>query len=307
MARVSVVIPLYNKAGTIGRAVESVLGQSYEDFVLHIVNDGSTDDSVARLAEFTDRRIRIIHQANGGPGAARNRGVREGETPLVAFLDADDEWKEDYLKTAVERLDTTTDVVAHVCAYFTGPDGRSTEPDHLARGMRKGPWRIAPTSPSRDTKRHVDFCHSSCVVVRRNIFERYGGFYEKNRCLYGEDSYLWLMLVMNHSLFLDPRPLVWFHTEESALGERMRGNHPLRPALSDPEPLRRQCDPSRRPVLEDLLALYRLIETEKLARRGQRGEIDALRRSFPWPGRVELGLRKREMKIEFRRLLSAIS
>jgi glycosyltransferase involved in cell wall biosynthesis len=306
MTKVSVVIPLYNKAGTARRAVESVLRQSFADFVLHIVDDGSTDDSLAELAEVADPRIEILRQANHGPGAARNRGARASETPLLAFLDADDEWEADYLKTAVEHLEMAADADAHVCAYFTGPEKKSTEPENLARGMRPGPWRIEASSPPKETKRQVDFCHSSCVVVRRGIFERYGGFYDKTRCLYGEDSYLWLMLVMNHSLFLDPRPLVWFHTEESALGARMRGNHPLRPALSDPEPLRRQCDPSRRAVLEDLLALYRLIETEKLARRGERREIDALRRKFPWPSRIDFALRKRELKVEVRRLLSAI-
>jgi glycosyltransferase involved in cell wall biosynthesis len=307
MAKICVVIPLYNKAGTIGRAVESVLGQSYGDFTLRIVDDGSTDEGLARLSTLSDPRIEIVRQANGGPGAARNRGARDAQTPLIAFLDADDEWEPEYLRTALERLDATPSAAAHVCAYFKGPEKRSTEAENLAHGIRPGPWRIEPSSPPRATKRYVDFCHSSCVVVRREIFERYGGFYDKNRCLYGEDSYLWLMLIMNHSLFFDPKPLVWFHIEDSALGARMRGNHPLRPALSDPAPLRQQCDPSRRDVLENLLAFYRLIETEKLITHGQPREIKILRKEFPWPGRIDFGLRKRELKVGIRKLLSTIA
>lgn len=305
VARVVITIPLFNKRAAIRRAVQSILAQSFADYELYIVDDGSTDDSVDQISDFIDPRIRIIRQENMGPGAARNRGAAEGHSPYLAFLDADDEWEPDYLARSVARLDAHEQVAASVMAYFIGTEKRSTEAGHLSFGMKEGVWRIPAHLDPASIKRYVDFCHSSCVVVRREVFVRHGGFYAKNRCLYGEDSYLWLMVVLNHHLYLDPRPCVWFHTEDSALGKRLLGRHPLRPALADPQPLRERCDASGRTLLEDLLAYYRLIETEKLARHRQSALIADLRSAFPWRRSPGFAMRKREAKVDIRRVLNA--
>ena len=90
--RVSVVVPVYNKGRYLRRAVDSVLAQSFTDFELILVDDGSTDDSLAVAREYTDPRVRVIRQANSGAGAARNRGIDEARATMVAFLDGDDEW-----------------------------------------------------------------------------------------------------------------------------------------------------------------------------------------------------------------------
>lgn len=99
--KVSVVIPLYNKARHIRRAMESVLRQTHLDFELIVVDDGSTDASVDRVREFEDPRVRLLSQENAGVGAARNRGVSATSGKLVAFLDADDEWMPDFLETVL--------------------------------------------------------------------------------------------------------------------------------------------------------------------------------------------------------------
>src|ERR1035437_1378650 len=98
----SVIIPLYNKANHICRAVKSVLGQTHADFELIVVDDGSTDGSGDRVREFVDRRIHLFRQTNAGASAARNRGVSEARGELVAFLDADDEWMPDFLETVMQ-------------------------------------------------------------------------------------------------------------------------------------------------------------------------------------------------------------
>ena len=94
---ISVIIPLYNKEDYISRAIDSVLRQTFKDFELIIVNDGSTDQGPGIARNFHDRRIRVIDQQNSGEGAARNRGVAEARAELVAFLDADDEWESSFL------------------------------------------------------------------------------------------------------------------------------------------------------------------------------------------------------------------
>lgn len=96
---ISVVIPLYNKEKQIANTLQTVLNQTFQDFEIVIVNDGSTDNSVVEIEKIKDSRIRIIHQKNAGVSAARNRGIEEAKYDLIALLDADDEWKPKYLET----------------------------------------------------------------------------------------------------------------------------------------------------------------------------------------------------------------
>lgn len=93
----SVVIPVYNKKGYIGRSAGSVLGQSFRDFELIVVDDGSKDGSPVAVRSLKDRRIRLIVQKNAGVSSARNRGVAAARGKYVVFLDADDDWDRGYL------------------------------------------------------------------------------------------------------------------------------------------------------------------------------------------------------------------
>ncbi len=96
---ISVVIPLYNKAHTIVNTLNTVVNQTYKDFEVIIVNDGSTDNGVEVIQHnFTDSRIRIINQKNAGVSAARNKGIKEAKGNYISFLDADDEWMPNYLE-----------------------------------------------------------------------------------------------------------------------------------------------------------------------------------------------------------------
>lgn len=99
MEYVTVIIPLYNKERHIERAINSVLNQSYKQFELIIVDDGSTDSSSEIVEKIKDKRLRLIRQQNGGVSSARNRGIKESKYNLIAFLDADDEWQNGFLET----------------------------------------------------------------------------------------------------------------------------------------------------------------------------------------------------------------
>src|SRR5262245_66529899 len=95
---VSVVIPTYNRAGTVIDAVRSVLAQQFEDFELIVVDDGSTDDTAARVASIPDERLRYVAGPHAGVSAARNLGVRRATGSVIAFLDSDDVWHPGKLK-----------------------------------------------------------------------------------------------------------------------------------------------------------------------------------------------------------------
>jgi glycosyltransferase involved in cell wall biosynthesis len=314
--RVSIVIPLYNKAESVHAAVESVLRQSYPDFELIVVDDGSTDSSASVVAGIGDPRIRLLAQANAGPGAARNRGLREAAGEYVAFLDADDEWEPGFLELAVAGLDGHPECGAWVSGHAIGPARASQAPRNRRMGLTAGTWRLPHHASPKALKFYVDFCHSSCVVARRSLVQRYGGYYEADRATYGEDSYLWLIFVMNHPLLVDPEPRVWFHTEHSSLGSALLGRHPVRPALIASGPLLDRCDPAYLGELHDLLAYYRLIETEKLVGQGRlvKDELETWRKRFPWRRGVHGKVALREMVVSaaaasplFMRLLARLT
>lgn len=106
----SIVIPLYNKEHTILRTLYSVLTQTYSEFEVIVVDDGSSDNSVALVEkQINDERLRIISQENQGVSVARNRGVAEAKYPHVAFLDADDEWLPTYLEKVKEAINAFPD------------------------------------------------------------------------------------------------------------------------------------------------------------------------------------------------------
>jgi glycosyltransferase involved in cell wall biosynthesis len=117
---VSVLIPVFNRMDTIERAVNSVLRQSFQDFELLIVDDGSSDGSLEVVARIKDDRIRVIrHPVNRGSAEARNTGVRASRGKYLALLDSDDEWHADKLASQLQVLkQNPAEVVANVCGYF---------------------------------------------------------------------------------------------------------------------------------------------------------------------------------------------
>lgn len=98
MSTISVIIPLYNKAFSIAETLTSVLQQTYTDFEVIIIDDGSTDDGLAIVSQFTDPRIQWVQQPNLGAAAARNAGIEKATGELIAFLDADDYWHPNHLE-----------------------------------------------------------------------------------------------------------------------------------------------------------------------------------------------------------------
>jgi hypothetical protein len=134
--------------------------------------------------------------------------------------------------------------------------------------------------------------------VRRKTFERFGGFFDRERCLYGEDSYFWIQVALTSPAYFDRAQNVLFHVEDSSLGVKQKNRHPRRPALTHPQHLFDVCPADRRNRLELLLAFYRLIETEKLVAHGAGADIAQLRERFRWPkGSGGLEMRLRDIRV----------
>ena len=121
--RISAVIPTYNRAPLIARAVESVLQQSHPPDEIVVVDDGSVDDTAERVAPYLDR-IRYVRQDNAGSSAARNRGVDEATHPWIAFLDSDDSWRPGHLRLMADAISATNGAARF---YFGDTIGTHTE------------------------------------------------------------------------------------------------------------------------------------------------------------------------------------
>jgi|WetSurMetagenome_2_1015567.scaffolds.fasta_scaffold04138_5 glycosyltransferase involved in cell wall biosynthesis len=115
---ISVIIPLYNKENTIIRALNSVFLQTKQPFEIIIIDDGSTDNGLSLIKNITDRKVKIITQANQGVSAARNKGIEISTCPYIAFLDADDEWFPDFLFMINNLINNFPDAIGYGTAYF---------------------------------------------------------------------------------------------------------------------------------------------------------------------------------------------
>lgn len=253
--RVSVVVPQYNKAPYIGRTLDSIAAQTFTDFEVIVVDDGSTDQGVEIAASYGDARFRVFKQRNTGPGGARNRGLQEAGGELIAFLDADDAWLPRYLEQSVAMLDGAgADVASITTGYIEQPAGISRDGLWKARGITAGVHRVdAGTSPQRLVSM-LAYMTPCTTIARASILRRWNGFYSATKCLYGEDAFLWLKVLLNHPVAFDLQPLVHIHTDASALGVGRSGARPIEPFLASPEQIETCCPASLQPLLAGFLA-----------------------------------------------------
>lgn len=167
---ISIVIPLFNKETTIKNTIESVLSQSFNNFELIIIDDGSTDDSVNTISNnFKDQRIKIISQKNQGVSVARNEGVKNATHELIAFLDADDLWSPEYLEYMVKAHYKYPEAGMYCCAgYVKNADDSISKrtTDKISEDISIIHFFNNP---------HV-FLHTSSTIVKKDIFQQVGGF-----------------------------------------------------------------------------------------------------------------------------------
>ena len=183
MPRVSAIIPVFNAARTIGAALESIQAQTFRDFEIIAVDDGSTDAGLDVLASFR-ATVKLLRQPNQGPSAARNYGVRESSGEYLAFLDADDRWRPTMLERLVAALDLHRDASMAYCdVAVIDSEGRPLMT--ALAGERDAPSvddmleRLRPIMPSG-------------VVMRRTALDAAGGWPERLTSF--EDVFLWLLM-----------------------------------------------------------------------------------------------------------------
>ena len=179
---VSVVIPLYNKAPYISATLESVLQQTYSDFEIIVVDDGSTDGSAEKVRPYQDR-IRYRRQENQGPSVARNLGIELSEGRYVSFLDADDRWLPEKLEKQVAFLEAHPGIMWCATNYWSVWPDRSRTPGPAPADETV--WRTTPDWFEASLRGEHSFL-TSTLMVRRSVFRCVGTFDE--RIPAGQDS-----------------------------------------------------------------------------------------------------------------------
>lgn len=195
---VSVVIPAFNAARCVRKAIDSVLAQDYRDFELIVVDDGSTDETAAVLAAY-GKTIRVIHQANGGLSNARNTGIRESQGEFVAFLDADDWWLPGKLERQIELMQ------AEPALGFCSTAARVENPQGQLLNIWECPhWQGALLVHLFNENAAVAGSGSG-VLVKRDLLLQVGDFDESLQCL--EDIDMWMRLAAVAEYVCIPEPL----------------------------------------------------------------------------------------------------
>jgi len=164
---VSVVIPVYNGERYLAKAITSVLDQTYKNFELIVVDDGSTDKSATIARSFNDDRIRYLYQSNGGASKARNLGVAASRGTVIAYLDSDDAWLPRKLERQVDYLTSHKEVGAVYCWFVVLEPNGSRRVCSLSVGHN--PWEIIKTGCG---------LLPSATAFRKEVLQKVGGFDE---------------------------------------------------------------------------------------------------------------------------------
>lgn len=215
----SVIIPLYNKAPYVAKAIESVLGQTYRDFEVIVIDDGSTDQSLEVAKTFENKSIIIVSQPNSGVSTARNNGVKIAKHPYICFLDADDWWHPTFLEEMKRVITDFPDAGIYGSGYYI---------------VKHGQERIAPIGvPQGFEQGIIDYCEvyaktlcmpltSISVVIPKHIFDEEKGF--KSQLKFGEDFDLWIRIALKHKVILVNKPLAYYNQDvdvnNRAIGSR---------------------------------------------------------------------------------------
>ena len=192
---ISVIIPLYNKEKHIRRAIISVLNQTYQDFEIIVVDDGSTDFGIEEVKRISDPRIKLIKQTNQGVSSARNTGIANAAFDYLGFLDADDSWKTDFLESICGVIKEKPNEGAYATSYeIISSDGNVISPKfnidiNIGETVILDYFKSALKYP---------IISASSVVIPKYVFKKVGRF--SPELTRGEDLEMWCRIALNYNV-----------------------------------------------------------------------------------------------------------
>jgi glycosyltransferase involved in cell wall biosynthesis len=187
MAFFTVIIPLFNKENFIESTLKSVLNQSFIDFKVLIINDGSTDKSEEKVLEFKDARLHYFYKENGGVSSARNFGIEKAESNYITFIDADDYWYPNFLQEMIENIGRFPDQKVFSAAIEV-ETSKKTIPSRYSI-VKTGDCQIVNYFDA--SQKETVIC-TSCAVFHNSVFEKTGLFDINLKS--GEDTDMWIRI-----------------------------------------------------------------------------------------------------------------
>lgn len=186
----SVILPTYNRAYVLWKAIQSVIAQTEPRWELIVVDDGSTDCTLRLLEEFRDPRLRVITTANRGPSAARNQGLAVASAPYIAYLDSDNVWHNEFLAIMLESIQQQPQAVLWYC------NANTTFWERTAEGEWRVIWRKSARGQprTREAVWQLGGVDTNCMVHRHAIALEVGGWDEECRWLEDWDFFLRVFL-----------------------------------------------------------------------------------------------------------------
>ncbi len=208
----SIIIPLYNKALYIQKALQSIYNQTYKGFEVIVVNDGSKDNSAEEVQKFieknTPQNFYFISQENQGVSTARNNGVKLSKYPYICFLDADDWWEDTFLLELKNLIEEYPKAGIYGTSYFKVKD-RQNIPANI--GVEKGFEKGIINYYKVYTKTLWMPLWTGAVSVSKKIYEEFSGF--KSELKLGEDFYLWVRIAYKYSVAFLNKPLAYYNQD----------------------------------------------------------------------------------------------
>ncbi|NJK38063.1 MAG: glycosyltransferase [Oscillatoriales cyanobacterium RM1_1_9] len=207
MAAISVIIPVYNGEKTIQETVQSVLNQTFSDIELIVINDGSTDFTLDCLKQISDERLKIFSYPNAGLSASRNRGIARSSGELIAFIDADDLWTADKLRSQWQVLQMNSDFTV----AYSWTDYINEYSQFLRRGGRLSVQGNA--YPYLLLNNILE--NGSSPLIRRHAFEEVGTFNESLKA--AEDWEMWIRLAARYAFITVPQPQILYRVSSGSM------------------------------------------------------------------------------------------
>ncbi|WP_191859308.1 glycosyltransferase family 2 protein [Hanstruepera ponticola] len=198
MSKFSIVIPLYNKANSIAETLNSVINQTFSDFEIIIVNDGSTDKSLKVVEKFTDTRIKLLTTKNQGVSAARNFGIKKAQGNYIAFLDADDFWKKNHLELLNMLLNKFPNCGMY-CMAYAKKHKSLTYPARYNNVSKVNGWMGLIDDYFESSLKNA-IAWTSATMIPKKVLNEIGLFNEKIILGAGEDTDLWIRIALNYSV-----------------------------------------------------------------------------------------------------------
>jgi len=185
---VSVVIPFYKGVDWLADAVDSVLCQTYSNYEIIIVNDGSQEDVSDFLAKYSDK-TEYFYQENAGPGKARNRALQSAKGEYIAFLDSDDLWLPEKLEKQIEYMEKNPDIMWSHTAYktFGFGDEKLVDNSYFSGNVFPRCFASCPVA-------------TPCVIIRKRAFDENEFFRFSETMRFGQDFYLWVLLSYKYEI-----------------------------------------------------------------------------------------------------------